>query len=88
MFFNVDLLSCRQGNRLNMTFCGPARDTLFSNQGTEKFNFDTNYITNAFMYHHTVGSVIALSAITICSTICCTAIGITSLQSQLIKCAV
>jgi hypothetical protein len=29
----------------NMTFCGPARDTILTNQQTEKFNFDTNYIT-------------------------------------------
>ena len=42
--FDVDRLPCRQGNGLNMTFCGPARDTLLSNQDTEKLNFDTNYI--------------------------------------------
>ena len=42
--FDVDQLPCRQGNRLNMTFCGPARDTLLSNQETEKLNFDTYYI--------------------------------------------
>ena len=28
-----------------MTFCGPARDTILTNQQTEKLNFDTNYIT-------------------------------------------
>ena len=34
-------------NRLpNMTFCGPARDTVLTNRQTEKLNFDTNYITN------------------------------------------
>jgi hypothetical protein len=29
----------------NMTFCGPARDTVLTNRQTEKLNFDTNYIT-------------------------------------------
>ena len=34
------------GHRLpNMTFCGPARDTVLTNRQTEKLNFDTNYIT-------------------------------------------
>ena len=28
-----------------MTFCGPARDTVLTNQQTEKLNFDTNYMT-------------------------------------------
>ena len=28
-----------------MTFCGPARDVLLSNQETEKWNFDTSHIT-------------------------------------------
>ena len=28
-----------------MTFCGPACDTLLSNQDTEELNFDSNYIT-------------------------------------------
>ena len=43
---NVLFLTGRQGNGLNMTFCGPASDTLLSNQDTEKLNFDTKYITN------------------------------------------
>jgi hypothetical protein len=30
---------------VNMTFCGPARDTVLTNRQTEKLNFDTNYIT-------------------------------------------
>jgi hypothetical protein len=34
-----------KGNAVNTTFCGPTRDTLLSNQKTEKLNFDTNYIT-------------------------------------------
>ena len=34
-----------QGNAVNMTFCGPARDTLLFNRKTEKLNIDTNYIT-------------------------------------------
>jgi hypothetical protein len=29
---------------VNMTFCGPARDTVLTNRQTEKLNFDTNYI--------------------------------------------
>jgi hypothetical protein len=31
----------------NMTFSGPARDTVLTNRQTEKLNFDTNYITIA-----------------------------------------
>jgi hypothetical protein len=35
-----------QVNRLpNMTFWGPARDTVLTNRQTEKLNFDTNYVT-------------------------------------------
>ena len=30
---------------LNITFCEPARDTLLSNQDTEKLNFDSNVKT-------------------------------------------
>ena len=30
---------------LNITFFGPARDTLLSSQDTEKLNFDSNVIT-------------------------------------------
>jgi hypothetical protein len=30
---------------VNMTFCGPARDTVLTDRQTEKLNFDTNYIT-------------------------------------------
>ena len=30
----------------NMTFCGPARDTVLTNRQTEKLNFDNYYITN------------------------------------------
>ena len=48
--FDVDGLPCRQGNRLNLTFCGLARDTLLSIQDTEKLNFDTNYITIHYVY--------------------------------------
>ena len=33
----------------NMTFCGPARDTVLTNRQTEKLNFDTNYITTKFI---------------------------------------
>jgi hypothetical protein len=33
----------------NMTFCGPARDTVLTNRPTEKLNFDTNYITIHFI---------------------------------------
>ena len=33
---------------VNMTFCGPARDTVLINRQTEKLNFDTNYITRYF----------------------------------------
>ncbi len=29
-----------------MTLCGPACDTVLSNQQTRKLNFDTNYINN------------------------------------------
>jgi hypothetical protein len=29
---------------VNMTFCGPARDTVLSNRQTGKLNFDTCYI--------------------------------------------
>ena len=47
--FNVDRLPCRQGNPLNMTFCGLARDTLLSNQETEKLSFDTNYVTKSIV---------------------------------------
>jgi hypothetical protein len=37
---------CLIADRLsNMTFCGPARDTVLTNRQTEKLNFDTNYIT-------------------------------------------
>jgi hypothetical protein len=28
----------------NMTFCGPARDTVLTNRQTEKLNFDTKRI--------------------------------------------
>ena len=42
-------MPCRQSNGLNTTFCGPARDTLLSNQDTEKLNFDTNYKTIDFV---------------------------------------
>ena len=34
---------------LNMTFCGPARDTVLTNWQTEKLNFDTCYITSYFI---------------------------------------
>ena len=34
---------------VNMTFCGPARDTLLTNRQTEKLNFDTNYITKLYI---------------------------------------
>jgi hypothetical protein len=30
---------------VNMTFRGPARDTVLTNRQTEKLNFDSNYIT-------------------------------------------
>ena len=30
---------------VNMTFCGPARDTVLTNRQTGKLNFDTCYIT-------------------------------------------
>ncbi len=33
----------------NITLCGPARDTVLSNQQTGKLNFDTNYTTIKFM---------------------------------------
>ena len=40
---------CLIADRLpNMTFCGPARDTVLTNRQTEKLNFDTNYITTQF----------------------------------------
>jgi hypothetical protein len=29
---------------VNMTFCGPARDTVLTNRQTEKLNFDTCYV--------------------------------------------
>ena len=29
-----------QGNAVNTTFCGPARDTILSNRKTEKSNFE------------------------------------------------
>jgi hypothetical protein len=32
-------------HEVNMTFCGPSRDTVLTNRQTEKLNFDTNYIT-------------------------------------------
>jgi hypothetical protein len=39
---------CFIADRLpNMTFCGPARDTVLTNRQTEKLKFDTNYITIA-----------------------------------------
>ena len=44
---NVDRLPCRQGNRLSMTFCRPARDALLSNQETEKLNFDMSISTHS-----------------------------------------
>jgi hypothetical protein len=31
-----------------MAFSGPARDTVLTNQQTEKLNFDTKYITKPF----------------------------------------
>jgi hypothetical protein len=33
---------------VNMTFCGPARQTVLINRQTENLNFDTNYITRYF----------------------------------------
>ena len=52
--FVVDQLYCQQGNGLNTTFCGLARDMLLSNQDREKLNFDTKnklhytYITHIY----------------------------------------
>ena len=40
----------------NTTFYGQARDTLLSNQDTEKLNFDTNHITK-YLYAYG-GSVV------------------------------
>ena len=34
-----------QGNPVNVTFCGPARDTLLSNRKTEKLNFGLSGLT-------------------------------------------
>jgi hypothetical protein len=37
---------------LNMTFCGPAHDTVLTNRQTEKLNFDINYITIVFKLYN------------------------------------
>ena len=36
---------------VNMTFCGPARDTVLTNRQTEKLKFHTNYTTNRLIVH-------------------------------------
>ena len=42
---------CFIADRLpNMTFCGPARETVLTNRQTEKLNFDTNYITMIIIF--------------------------------------
>jgi hypothetical protein len=40
-------VSLRADRLPNMTFCGPARDTVLTNR--QKLNFDTNYITNSYI---------------------------------------
>jgi hypothetical protein len=49
LFYYWPVNKCFIADRLpNMTFCGPARDTVLTNRQTEKLNFDTNYITTKF----------------------------------------
>jgi hypothetical protein len=43
--FHCGLVAPSSKHAVNMTFCGPARDTVLTNRQTEKLNFDTNYIT-------------------------------------------
>ena len=43
--FHCGQVASSAKHAVNMTFCGPARDTVLTNRQTEKLNFDTNYIT-------------------------------------------
>ena len=45
-------------DRPNMTFYGPARDTVLTNRQTEKLNFDNNY--NKVIYASNLPSCIQL----------------------------
>ena len=42
---NDSLFSRSPKHAVNMTSCGPARDTVLTNRQTEKLNFGTNYLT-------------------------------------------
>jgi hypothetical protein len=44
--FHCGPIASSPKHAVNMTFCGPARDTVLTNRQTEKLNFDTNYIPN------------------------------------------
>jgi hypothetical protein len=56
---------CFIADRLpNMTFCGPARDTVLTNRQTEKLNFDTNYIYVVYRYKLLLNHKYSLALIT------------------------